>query len=759
MSETVKIPLFPQRATNLNNFDRDISMMIDGVIGVDAVTGYGQVMNPFEIWYEFPDGQEAVIDHFRYYNRYDMPEDKAMEIYGITAEDSARPSPDGGWKRSLLARIHRHTQLDYMNLPLLKPFRPKYLVMKVFAQGKGQSLPDELEIWGTCKSDYQEPELKPVQAKPFRQMLGVNTFEWELMQNKEFPWVADKVYEPRWKPMQHLTNFRHYWGWKSLEVEEGIWNFQPSRMGNWGYDEFYKRCSSDGRIIWPTIKGLPDWIMKTWKEGEWHHEGAPRKGGSDPLDPFAWEAYARTCFQVVARYGSNKKVDPALVLGKTWDGKQYHDESPKVIGLGYLKHIEILNEADAWWWNGRPGFLLPDEYGTLLSAVWDGHMGKLGPGVGIKFADPDIKVIVAGSAQPTVDWHKGLARWWKEFRGDELPVHAWNYHCYSSTYNSIEKPWGPDPSDRGQAPERSKAPAAAAAFHWWNQNGGGNREIWITECGYDLAQTSPQEAIKLGNKSPEDVQGDWLARTALLYSAAGHSRMAIYQLYDDNTYGGMFGSSGITDNNQQPRVASNYLAQLGKLLGDYTFDSALPTSGMWERIHKYVKPGAVSRYVGWMGTESDARLIYEETGLTRQFQIRTFDLHKDLQDPVIALLDEFTIELSETPVVWEIIERALITEVNYLPIADAGRDIHVPKAGGKIPLVASGSIDTDGQISGYKWKKVSGPRSGSISNSTKKIASLDNSVPGVYTIQLTIVDDKGGTATDTLKLYVGTEVK
>src|SRR5687767_2603625 len=106
----IKIPLDPHRYTILNNFDGDPRQMHDGIVNVDPTIGYGQLLNPFEIWYEFPEAQQAVISQIRYYNRYNMPADKALLIYYITAEDAAKPGP---WKRTLLIKINDHTQLSF----------------------------------------------------------------------------------------------------------------------------------------------------------------------------------------------------------------------------------------------------------------------------------------------------------------------------------------------------------------------------------------------------------------------------------------------------------------------------------------------------------------------------------------------------------------------------------------------------------------------------------------------------------------------
>lgn len=57
-------------------------------------------------------------------------------------------------------------------------------------------------------------------------------------------------------------------------------------------------------------------------------------------------------------------------------------------------------------------YVSPAEMAAMLSAAYDGHEGRLGPGVGIRTADPTMKVVMGGMAsQSPVDTVKMILLW------------------------------------------------------------------------------------------------------------------------------------------------------------------------------------------------------------------------------------------------------------------------------------------------------------------------------------------------------------
>ncbi len=91
--------------------------------------------------------------------------------------------------------------------------------------------------------------------------------------------------------------------------------------------------------------------------------------------------------------------------------------------------------------------------------------------------------------------------------------------------------------------------------------------------------------------------------------------------------------------------------------------------------------------------------------------------------------------------------------INILPIAIAGADKTITLPTNTINLTGSGT-DADGTISAYKWSKIAGAASGTITSPNSNNTSITNLVQGVYQFQLTVIDNNGATSKDTIKVTV-----
>ncbi len=91
--------------------------------------------------------------------------------------------------------------------------------------------------------------------------------------------------------------------------------------------------------------------------------------------------------------------------------------------------------------------------------------------------------------------------------------------------------------------------------------------------------------------------------------------------------------------------------------------------------------------------------------------------------------------------------------VNKAPVANAGSDQTITLPTNSTQLSGSGT-DADGTISSFGWKKIAGPSTFTIVNSSSYIVTINNLVAGVYQFELTVADDKGATGKDTVKVVV-----
>lgn len=99
------------------------------------------------------------------------------------------------------------------------------------------------------------------------------------------------------------------------------------------------------------------------------------------------------------------------------------------------------------------------------------------------------------------------------------------------------------------------------------------------------------------------------------------------------------------------------------------------------------------------------------------------------------------------------VQITVLPSPNQFPSANAGNDVTITLPVNTTPLTGSGS-DPDGTISAYQWVKISGPATGSINNANTANATAVSLVQGIYKFQLTVTDNGGLTAKDTMQVTV-----
>ena len=91
---------------------------------------------------------------------------------------------------------------------------------------------------------------------------------------------------------------------------------------------------------------------------------------------------------------------------------------------------------------------------------------------------------------------------------------------------------------------------------------------------------------------------------------------------------------------------------------------------------------------------------------------------------------------------------------NIPPIANAGNDQTITLPTSTVTVSASGSSDPDGTISSYSWTKISGPSTYTIVSPSAITTQINTLVQGVYQFKLTVVDNSGAAAVDTVQITV-----
>lgn len=95
--------------------------------------------------------------------------------------------------------------------------------------------------------------------------------------------------------------------------------------------------------------------------------------------------------------------------------------------------------------------------------------------------------------------------------------------------------------------------------------------------------------------------------------------------------------------------------------------------------------------------------------------------------------------------------------VNKPPIANAGTDKTITLPVNNVTLDASSSVDPEGKIKAYIWRKVSGPDC-LIKNPSLPITEVVNMREGIYQFELRVIDDKNSFSADTVFINVKKEV-
>ncbi|WP_316836946.1 beta-galactosidase [Pedobacter nutrimenti] len=450
--------------------------------------------------------------------------------------------------------------------------------------------------------DLNEAELIKA-AAPFKNMLGINGFEWEYIKgNGSNQLDNDKV-----GLISTFSGFRHYLDWEKIEPKEGVFNLNF-------YDQIYQKNKELGIQSLICLQIMPGWMRKTYSDYNPSdpysslRDYTPVPQGSDKAMPVSYVSMAKAGYQLAARYGANSDIDPNLIKHPSYES------SPK-IGLNVLDYIECSNEPDKNW-KGPQAQQSPEQYAAQLSAFYDGHMGTLGKDAGVKTADPKMKVVMAGIADPNPEFVKRIIDWCRINRIKDgkytLCFDVINYHQYAN-----------DNWKSGKAPELSNIGDVASRFIKLSKDYADNRPVWVTECGFDVNNKSPQRALAIGNKTTYDTQADWILRTALLYARKGIKRTFFYMLNDVNLQDAtQYSSSGLIENTKR-RASGDYIFQTRKLMGDFIYQRSLsmdPIVDLYVSDHKKIyvltipdQKGTVKDYTLKLDKEIKEATIYTPT--------------------------------------------------------------------------------------------------------------------------------------------------
>jgi hypothetical protein len=486
----------------------------------------------------------------------------------------------------------------------------------------------------------------PANDIPLKNMFGINSYEWNFLENPAAPNDRNVIYEANLALIRSFSSVRHYMNWKKLENTEGNYTYNPTYDGSWNYDLIYARCKQDGILVSANMKNLPVWMMNTYPPDQRDDENVPAPYGSDRSKPASYIAQARTAFQFAARYGYNATINKALVKVDSrprWANDRINTVK---IGMGLIKYIECNNENDRWW-KGDKATQSPEEYAANMSAFYDGHKGTLGVNAGVKTADPNMIVVMGGLATANADYVQRMINWCKTNRGYktngkvDLCFDVINYHLYSNNGSILTH----KTATTGIAPELSEAGTIADSFI----KVANGIPVWVTETGYDINQQSYQHAPPVGNKSALVTQADWILRSSLLYIRHDIKNLFFYQLFD--AFPGnpvQYSTSGLAEGTKR-RPAADYILQTSKLMGAYLYKGTINADPLVDRFQL----GAKTMYILTVPDQKNRTADYTlDLGKATAAVIHTLKVGADaMESKQVRTTDgKLKITVTETPV-------------------------------------------------------------------------------------------------------------
>lgn len=312
----------------------------------------------------------------------------------------------------------------------------------------------------------------------------------------------------------------HPWAWDEAEAGQMKWN--PSYAGGdppWNFDAWYAGL----KALTPPVAVSPVLMNDIHGSTE-----KPIAIGHKATDPAAYVAHGEYFYQFAARYGSASVPDANLTLAA---------DQPRLSGLDLIYYVEDWNEPDKSWAAISSNFA-PEEYAAMASADYDGHCGTLGAAVGVRNADPNMRMVMSGIADGVDKYYyylNGIRFWSDAHRGGSLPFDVINIHHYSTT------------GATGKSPEEDKLVEQLQRVTGWRDTYAPDKEVWYSEFGWDTNPSTSQSTRAIGPYSIEQVQGQWIVRAYLLSRAAGVDRAFQFMVRDTNPLSEtQYDSSGLT---------------------------------------------------------------------------------------------------------------------------------------------------------------------------------------------------------------------
>lgn len=474
----------------------------------------------------------------------------------------------------------------------------------------------------------------------FDQFMGTNAFVDDPVDKMQAVGFIREYHNWSWDEGNGNADYRQYPNnaikWAPSEVGGGIWNF----------DRYYQEVKNAGLTISPCIQGTVRWLDQ---DGDFNASNRPvDKKGLAPDDPHSYHKKAHFMYQFAARYGATKVADDKLTLA---------EGQPIRSGMGLVSYLEDWNEQDKGW-EGPNAYFSPQAYAAMLSANYDGHANSMKSGsgtFGIKNADPQMRVVMGGLADPSLAYIKGMKSWFEANRPDKkFAADVINVHYYTWKDGKGWQGGGP-----ALGPEEGGLKELMQEIVEYRDQHLPELEVWISEFGWDTNPQSPLRTPTVGPFDTFEVQAQWLVRAYLAFAAAGVDRAQMFMLRDvdpnDPTW---FASCGLVTakGDWSPKTSWYYVHTLKNTLKNMRYIGEQESADPNLMIYKF-KDVASDRgvYVVWAKTKQNYTV--ENFALTLGAKATTATLiqlvagDKNGKSTAMAIADQkVNLTISERPV-------------------------------------------------------------------------------------------------------------
>lgn len=358
------------------------------------------------------------------------------------------------------------------------------------------------------------------------------------------------------------------WGWNGVTDLQTPISWATLRDGN--SDDYYRKLKDMGIDCVPCIHRHVDAKNQS--------ERIPHFGG-DPVKPETYSLMADYSYQYAARYGSRKVPDRLL---------RTTEAAPKKSGLGLIRYFENWNEGNREWGDPEEHFN-PYVFSAFCSASYDGHLGTMGEGFGVKQADPEMKYVFGGLVGLSLSYIQAMKLWSDHYRNGSFPADVINVHHYCNTRGKQH----PKETAYGISPEEDGLKERLEKLVKWRNANLPDKEIWLTEFGWDTDSATYQSAAKGHKRYPDgitmnEIQGQWLVRAFLAGSAAGLDRMMMFLANDIKGYTlGVYGSCGFFTVDGEYKPSWYYVKTMKTALAGMVFDGECTSAATDVRIYRY----------------------------------------------------------------------------------------------------------------------------------------------------------------------------